>query len=282
MSLTLTSDHVALLATRKFWSVDLYQIDLQEGTTLRFADGGMDVSALGFTWSGSGPLISRSSLRLTAGLDADDLTVVVRPKTSDLLYGLPWRNAAANGAFDGASLTLYRAHAATPGGAIVGALMRFSGPINDWEVGIDISIKVKSITYYLNRLWPRAVFQSGCDRTLFDAGCGIARSAHQLSGSLLASSTRQILQTPIAAADGIYNGGEIRFITGLNAGAHRTVKSQVGGVISLAYPLVREPAAGDAYVIWPGCDGTRAACTRFGNTVRYRGEDFVPSPETSY
>jgi len=149
-------------------------------------------------------------------------------------------------------------------------------------VGIDISIKVKSITYYLNRQWPRAVFQSGCDRTLFDAGCGIARSAHQQSGSLLASSTRQILQTPITADDGIYNGGEIRFVTGLNAGAHRTVKSQSGGVLTLAYPLVREPAAGDSYVIWPGCDGTRTTCTRFGNTARYRGEDFVPSPETSY
>lgn len=281
--ITTTQEHIDVLNSRSFWSVDLYEFSFIDGSVLRYANGGLSVSYNGSTYQGGGPLITRDSVRVSRGLDADDLKLEIRPKDEDTLFGLPWREASANGAFDGATVTLYRGHAAYPGGRIVGAVMRFSGPVDGVEIEQDISLTVKSTLSQLSRVFPRAVFQPACDRTIFDAGCTLARATYQVTGALQAGSSQAKLVTALTQKAGYFDGGELRFTSGLNAGARRTVKQHVeGGMMIIAYPLPREVSPGDSFVIWPGCDGTYARCQQYGNTSHFRGEPFVPAPETAY
>jgi hypothetical protein len=52
------------------------------------------------------------------------------------------------------------------------------------------------------------------------------------------------------------------------------------GQVQLVHPLPFVPNAGDAFLIYPGCDKTRATCTtKFGNRGNYGGEDLIPVPE---
>lgn len=282
--ITTSAEHIALLNTRIFWGVDLYQITFFDGSSIYLTSGGKTVTWNGQTWSADCPLIKRGTVTLTRGLDTNSLDLTIRPRSSDTLLGISWYDACRNGALDGAVLTLYRGHAATPGGTIVGAVMRFKGPVDEVECDIDIKVKVKDFMNVLGRQFPRAVFQAGCDRALFDAGCTLSRSSYATSASILSGSTVSILQTGLTQDAGYYTAGELRVTSGNNAGARRTVRKHAsGGVLTLAYPLTQALTVGDAFTIYPGCDGTWATCgDKFGNQAHFRGEPMIPVPETTY
>ena len=280
-----TPEHRALLASRVFFACDLHEFELLDGTLLRYASGGLSMVWDGLTYQAGGPIIERGEVRAAIGLEADSATLNVFPREGSTLLGLPWHEAVANGALDGARYILWRAHAATPGAPVVGAVRLFGGDVGIVRPGLadGIEIEITSELAVLDRKIPRAVFGPGCDRTLFDAGCGLSRAAHMLTGAVLAGSEPARILTAVGAAAGTYNKGELRLISGASAGARRTIKRhEAGGALVLAYPLPRGVVAGDSFQLWPGCDGTFAACTAFGNTGRFRGQPDVPAPETAY
>lgn len=278
-----TPQHIALLQTRMFWAVDLYRITLIDGTVLRYSNG-IAASWAGETYQGGVLLLKRGGVRLVRGLEADSLKVTIAPTDSAVLYGLPWRAAVINGALDGARLELMRGHAANPGDALVGAILRFAGEIQAPRLaGLDIELAVKSDMSKLDAPCPRSVFQPGCDRTLFDAGCGLARAAWQINTNAAGGSTMSIIKLPADAPSiSYYVGGELRFTGGANAGARRSVRKQSDlRTLHLSYPLSHPVTLGDAFAAWPGCPHTYAACVGvFNNGARYRGEDLIPQPET--
>jgi len=280
--ITTSQAHIDLLNSRAFASVDLFEFTFIDGSTIRYAGGGLSITWEGKTFQGGEPLIKRDSVRIGRGLEADNMTLTVTPHEDDLLVGLPFVAAVHNGVFDGALFTLWRGHYAKPGSPIVGAIQRFSGPVTDVEGEDDIRITVKSWLSQLDRQIPVEVYQPGCNWTIFSAGCGLSRTAYQVSGALQAGSTQSVLAVALTQASGYFDGGEIRFVSGANAGARRTVKIHSGGELLLAYPLPMPVTAGDAYVIWPGCDGTHARCGAFGNQPRFRGQPDIPAPETAY
>ncbi len=283
MTIAATAEHVALLKSRVFWSTDLFVIALLDGTVVRYTSGGLNVSWGGATYSGAGPLIRRGSVRLVRGLESDSLSITVTPRDTDLLLGVPWVNAVRNGALDGARIELWRAHAAAPGAPIVGAVLRYSGPVEDVDLDLDIKVTVKSDIAKLDAPFPRAVWQPGCDRTLFDAGCGVARAAFQNTGAVVSGSTSRMLKLSLgtAKADGYYSAGELFCVSGANAGARRTIRLHDAAGFTLAFPLPNAPTVGDTFVLWPGCARTKADCgDKFSNVARFRGEPYVPAPET--
>jgi hypothetical protein len=78
----------------------------------------------------------------------------------------------------------------------------------------------------------------------------------------------------------LYERGEIEFVTGLNAGARRSVMTGSGSAIVLAWPLIYTVSAGDTYRIYPGCDLRVDTClNRFANTTNFRGHLYVPKWE---
>lgn len=278
-----TQAHLDLLQSRQFWGADLYAITLIDGAVLRYTSG-LNVSYGGHTYSGAGPIVKRGAIRLTRGLDVSELTLTITPRPEDSLLGLPWRQAVRNGALDGARVELHRVHAPAPGEPIVGGVPRYAGEVADSDIDLDIKLTVKNELARLAQPFPVAVFQPGCTRTVYDAGCTLQRSAWQNTATVGVGSTATRLQLALAQARpaGYYMGGEVRFVSGANAGAVRKIREHASAGYSLAYPLDRPVAAGDAVQLWPGCAGDRADCYgKFDNGAHFRGAPHVPSPETA-
>ncbi|MDQ7989015.1 MAG: DUF2163 domain-containing protein [Candidatus Dactylopiibacterium sp.] len=278
-----TQAHLDLLASRRFVGADLYEITFVDGTAMRFSAAHITQTWDGRAWNGAGPTFERGDVRRVAGLEADRMDLTIWPREDDVLLGLPWRAAAANGVFDGATFRVLRAHSAAPGGPIVGAVKLFTGTAGEVDVTVadGIMLPVVSRWAVLDRKIPLAVFSPDCVEAVYSPGCGLSRSAHQVNGNALAGSTRALIVTGLGAANGAYVGGEIRIVSGLSAGARRTIKTHVGGRLGLAYPLPRNVAAGDSFQLWPGCNGTRARCAQLNNSDRFRGQPYVPTPETA-
>lgn len=94
------------------------------------------------------------------------------------------------------------------------------------------------------------------------------------------------LQAPAPACpiSGYFNQGAIRFTTGPNAGAIRTVRNYENstGAVTVSPPLEHIPDADDIFEIYPGCDKLLATCeSKFDNAGNFRGMPFIPAPETA-
>lgn len=277
-----SAEHAALLATRIFWAVDLYAIVMLDGSVSRYVQHGAAIAWNGYTWQGGGPRFTRGKTRIVRGLEADSLDVEIVAKDTDLLLGIPFVSAVRNGALDGARLELWRGHAATPGAALVGAIQRFGGNVENVNIEDTIKLTVKSDLAKFDAPIPRAVYQPECDRTLYSTGCGASRVAHQLNTTAGAGSTASVVKVAEGVLGSIdYSGGELRFVSGANAGARRSIRAQTDGVsLALSYPLMNAVSAGEQIQLWPGCKHDWDDCVnKFGNT-RFRGQPFIPVPET--
>lgn len=279
-----TPEHIAVLNSREFWAVDLYQITFIDDSVLRYSGHALSTSWGGYTWAGGGPLFHRGQTRQIRGLEADSLTVDITPRETDMLFGLPMMQAVQNGALDGAQFALYRGHAAVPGGALAGAILKFRGEVQEVFSDLTIRLTIKSDLINLDAPIPRDVWQPGCSRTLYDAGCGVSRAAFMYTSSAAGGSTRSLVKTTtLPHPAGYYDSGELRFISGANAGARRSVRVQPDTVtLQLSYPLLHTVSPGDQFQLWPGCAHTWDECqSKFANGSAFNGQPFVPSPETA-
>lgn len=276
---------VTLLSTaREFWMADLYTFTLVDGTVLRYTSADIDITTGGRTFSHSGPLIKRSRTRVALGTSVDQLDLDISADAATLLSGLPWLQAITNGALDGAVVDLERAFAATPGGAIAGTVVLFSGRVSDTTTdSLTAKVVVRSFMELLNTPLPRNLYQPPCGYSLYDTGCGVSRAAFAVNTSVSSGSTRQILNCALSTAAGYFDIGELVFTGGHNLGVTRTVKTYAPGVVTLAYPLPKAVTVGDTFTIYPGCDKRLITCdTKFSNVARFRATPFVPAPETTY
>jgi uncharacterized phage protein (TIGR02218 family) len=275
---------VTLLSTaREFWMADLYTFTLVDGTVLRYTSADVDVVAGVRTFSYSGPIIQRSRTRIAIGTAVDTLDLTITAQSDTLLSGLPWLQAITNGALDGATVDLERAFAATPGAAIAGTVLLFSGRVSDTTTdSLNARVIVRSHMELLNTPLPRNLYQPPCGFSLYDTGCGVSRASFLVNSSVASGSTRQVINCALAQASGYFSIGELVFTSGANLGVRRTVKSYTPGVVTLAYPLPRDVTVGNTFTIYPGCDKRLTTCdTKFANKARFRGTPFVPVPETS-
>lgn len=129
---------------------------------------------------------------------------------------------------------------------------------------------------------PADVYQTQCRNQVFDAACGLARASWEVSGTVNSvTGSRASFGSALGQAAGYFNQGVVQFLTGANAGERRTVKSFASGAFAFALPWSQAIANGDTFKAWPGCDRTLATCVaKFNNRSRYRGEPFLPQPET--
>lgn len=78
-----------------------------------------------------------------------------------------------------------------------------------------------------------------------------------------------------ALPDDFYNGGELTFLTGANAGYMRECKradnDAVFGHMSLWERFPNDPAPGDVFELKPGCTRMKSRCQAYNNFVNFRG-----------
>lgn len=272
----------------KAYSCDLYTITLLSGAVLRWTNSDRDVPYGGNTFV-AGPGLDRTKVRMELGLQADDMLVTVWPRATDTAGGVSLRKALARGDFDSASIRLDRGFAALPSDPLIGIVPRhFVGRISVVQSisGGAYEMTCKSPMELLDAPFPRNVYQPQCLNTLYDSVCQIARSTYRGTGTVTGAidGARMSFGSSSTELAGWFNGGSLRFLTGANAGLSMPVKryEQSSGVYWFPAAWPNAIAVGDTFENWAGCDKTLATCTnKFGNTAHFRGQPFIPAPETT-
>lgn len=289
-----------------FTKAHLYTLDLADGGTLSFTDADLDVYVPGLgveLWSSTGVRVDGAASRSTGhwkrGLDVDSWLVTVSPRAVDAVTGaaypdkigtVPWLQAAAEGALDGAQVFVDRAYFAawpqpwTPRATPVGVIRMFAGEPAEVDVAdITVSITLRDFRERLSTQTPTGVFQAGCRHTLFDPGCTLDAADFAVAATCIGGTTQAVLKSMVAAPAGsaTYTLGRIVMTSGRNDGFQRTVRHWEAGSFSLLNPLPFEVAAGDTFDAYPGCDKRQATCTAFANLSNYGGESFIPAVETA-
>jgi uncharacterized phage protein (TIGR02218 family) len=147
----------------------------------------------------------------------------------------------------------------------------------------ESALTVNSDSELLNVMVPRNVYQPGCSNTLFDAACSLVKSSFAASAtaSSATDATGRIFSTGLAQAASYFAQGWAVGVTGPNAGVGRTIKAFAGGVITTIQPWPSPVAVGNTFTVYPGCDKQQATCSaKFSNLANFRGQPYVPAPET--
>jgi uncharacterized phage protein (TIGR02218 family) len=238
----------------------------------------------GYVYLASGPLVQGLKYRGSVGLDVDKQQVMIAARPTDVINGAPFLIALRDGAFDGAEVMRTRVFLTAPGGSIVGGVIMFKGKISTVDaVGrTQATVTVASDLVILDCDMPRNLFSATCVHTLYDSGCGVIRGTYAANGAAGSGSTASAILSSVAAA--AHAQGSLVWTSGANANVRATVKSvAAGSALNLMYPLPFSPSAGDAFVVYAGCDHTQGCCrSRFNNVANFRGFPYVPPPELAY
>jgi uncharacterized phage protein (TIGR02218 family) len=268
----------------QFLIADILTLTQANGTITRFTNADFDVVANTFTFNSKGPKFNRSKTTLVVGIVVDTMTLDLMIDATMTLGGLPWPQAVAAGALDGARIVVERAHMATWGDTSAGTVIMFSGRVSEVAPSRNlIAVTVKSDLELLDVMMPRNVFQPTCVHTLYDTGCALIKATFSVAEIATAGSTASsILASAATQATGYFDLGTLLFTSGLNNGITRTVKTytNTGGIKTfipvLAFPVA--PATSDTFTVTPGCDKTKATCTnKFANGAHFRGFPFIPA-----
>jgi len=266
---------------------ELLTVTKPSGSTWRFATGADGVTDGAAHYLGSaapgGLLWQRSSLTFKAGIEMSECKLTISARAADVLGSLPVAAAIRAGLWSDATFLLARAYFDGTG-ALRGVLPRYQGSLATVRmVGGDIDITLKPPTQTLNRAVP-PVYQASCINTLFDAACGVSRTAYTHTASAASGSTATVVYTGRTEPAGYYNAGVLTFTSGAMVGLARTVRQHAaGGAVTFFDPLPQAPAVGDAISLTPGCDRSLGdgGCAKFANRLRYRGTPYIPKPETA-
>lgn len=262
---------------------DCYTLTLLGGQVLRTTDFDVDLMLNGVVHSSSGVKFKRSRIRWVTGLEVDTLDITLYALPTDLLNGLPFLQQVRAGILNGAEIRLDRAYM-TIGSTAAEGLQLFSGRVADVTAGrTEATIKVKSWLEILNIKMPRNQYQASCGNALFDSMCGLSKAAWAVAGTVSGISTATGFSSALTQAAGWFELGTVTFNSGANAGISRTVRAFSGGYFAFNLPWPNVPAAGDTFTAYTGCDRQLGTClTKFSNLAHFRGQPFIPIPETAY
>jgi Phage conserved hypothetical protein BR0599/Uncharacterized conserved protein (DUF2163) len=286
---------------------DCFVINLPNGRMMQVTDGQWDVTipealsptgeAISFsaTAYGSwkrGKVVSEATFRCNAG--TTDITCIPQPGTLFPGLEIGMLRAAWNHLFDGATVTIYTAYMpfGRYGTVQVVTTKWFGTVLKSAPTRGVITLDCADPFYLLNMKVPSRLMQSNCPWSFCDENCGLSAANYTLS--FVARAVTQTTLTPATAftqPDGYFAQGVVKCVSGANSGLSQTVKSQIGGVLTLMSPWILPVAVDDGFTVIKGCDKTPTTCeqtTRISGTTesqsfqqRFGGTPFVPPPTTA-
>lgn len=275
----------ALLESNQFVIAELYTITTVQGSEYRYTNYDYSIIVDEKAYLSNGPIIERDSLSYKIGIELDSLSVAVSINDDVMLGSLPFLQAVHNGQLDGARFKLERVFMDPkhPFDTSAGTIKLFDGLIVEPDFTRNqLQFSVKSDLDVLSVQMPRDLYQPSCKNTLFDMRCGLIREEHAVFATVEDDSTLSRIVCTIAKPQGYFTQGVVEFTAGLNASIKRTIRLHENGSLLLTLPLTQMPEVGETIKVYPGCDKTMDTCSiRFNNLERFRGEPFVPVPETA-
>lgn len=279
-----------LASARSVQIFDAYTLISSTGTMARWIDADFDFAlpAPDGRLFVRGPIFTRGAIRSNVGLSVDNLSLEMRPTAFEqpVMFGSIRLLAAAQlGLLRGATLQIERL-VFDEANVYQGRWIEFAGTLAiKSTAGGQIKADILSELNILNTPFPRDVYQSQCKNQVFDANCRLPRAAHRVTPVIMALASGDLVSVQFTSNDGSTAGrfdqGVVLFTSGANAGIKRTVKSFLGGLFTFALPWPRPLAVGDAFTAWAGCNRSLDACSnKFNNRLHFRGEPFIPQPET--
>lgn len=122
------------------------------------------------------------------------------------------------------------------------------------------------------------IYTPTCRAVFGDTRCKINSATYSVTGTVNTVTSRQIfICNSMAQAAGYFSGGEVKWLTGANAGRRMEIKEFANKQFTLALPMPNAIAASDTFKAIAGCDKTFFSCySKFANAVNFRGEPYVP------
>lgn len=282
-----------LAASLQAVPVDLYTVTLKSGTVLRYTSAQVPVTINAVTYA-VGPALKRTTTKQSVGISVDALELDLYADATVQVAGMGIIASIALGYWDNAAVQVDHAFfndSLQPQGVVP----CFYGTVGqvDTERGWA-HIAVRSSAQLLDIQIPGDLYQPGCKNTLYDAYCTVARAsftaASTVAGGLTPANNVLVAAASLPSASAsIYDTGVLTFTSGPNAGVARTIKrtTQVvlGNSPALQFEFVSPfPSAmgvGDGFTVAQGCAKSMASCQgQFNNLLNFRGEPFIPAPET--
>lgn len=285
---TLSSALTTILAGGgPFVTADLFTLTLTNGTVLRWWTGQGASFTIGGNTYLKGPPIERDKAKWSMGLDVDQMDITILDDGSATINTQPLVKAAWQHAFDLAQVEIDRFISDSWTDTAVGTVPWFTGTVGQVQLqGKQLKITVESPLAQFKASFPKTFVLPSCANTLYDGVCQLLASNYTYAGSIGSSPTASSFPLTLPGGnkpDGSFQNGKIQFTSGVNDGQVRTVKTYVGGVVTLVFPLYAVPAVGDTVNAIYGCDKTRNTCQgRFNNLAHYRGFPYVPDPSIQY
>lgn len=257
---------------------DLLTITTANGVVMQYTSADIDLTLNGNTYSRA-LRWERDSTQQSIGTDADTIDLILYDDGQVLPGGVGIMSAVAQGLYNNAVVQIDKLLMPKWGDTSPGACGWFLGYVSTSKSQSGVAtLTVKSMVGRLSVTMPRTIIQPQCNNAFGDKNCGFDVASVTFTGTCTGGTE---LAPTAALTDNQFNQGKIRFTSGANAGVVRSVRTNVGGVITLSYPLPNVPAAGDTFSISQSCLRTMAACQAYSNLAHFKGAPFVPVPETA-
>jgi uncharacterized phage protein (TIGR02218 family) len=268
-----------------------WAVEKKDGTVLRGTDHDEDIEidedsppqlTQGLFLAGSN--ITASDVRSTADSAVDNMEATGAIPTTptapgDVAVDITVADIEA-GLYDGAPVTMFVVNWEQPNDGVLVIRHGYLGQIRRDSDGKYTS-ELRGLKQLLQQVFVRT-FSERCQVKRFgDAECKFPLETVRQTGTVTAVTNAKRFDASIAAdspapAGGYYNGGELMFTSGDNAGYFREIKRDdndaVIGHLSFWERFPNDPQVGDTFEVTPGCDRLLSTCRdRYENVVNFRG-----------
>lgn len=136
------------------------------------------------------------------------------------------------------------------------------------------TLNCEPLTKAIKRKVPWQLYKGGCNRALYEFGCGVSRALFEEATSSYSQTGATLTSVAFGThADGWFNNG---YVEVPSSGERRFVISHIGNNIVLDYPFFGL-LPGEPISAYAGCDRTRQTCRdKFSNLPNMLGFDWIP------
>lgn len=180
------------------------------------------------------------------------------------------------GLYDDAPVTQFLVNWASPADGVDEFYHGYLGQVSR-DSDLRYTVELRGLKQVLTQVFVRTYSEKCQVKRFGDAECKFNLETVRVSGTVTTVTNAKRFNATLggAAAAGFYNGGELMFTSGANAGYLRELKrddnDDVIGHLSFWERFPNDPAPGDTFTLTPGCERTRERCIAYGNMVNFRG-----------